>query len=495
MSHPFLAGWAEADLTPEKRVGLCGQFAERISEYVETPVYATSLALQMGETAAVFCACDLVGIGLNLQELVRERLKTLVPDLDPRMVILSATHTHTSLDYTMRNINAGSSLKVLRKFLPEQAQPAAVPVPDVMGKDEALAWLAERIALSVAEAWKNRAPATCANEFGRAVVGLCRRTVYRDGHAAMWGDTFTPDFRELEGGSDSGVELLYFFDKEGKLTGVAANLACPAQTVQHRLFVSSDFWGKTRISLQETLGRHIPILALCSPAGDQCPVDLIRFVEPHSDVHDPNIIRNNVPKRKADPSMFDIPGSWRAGRRVAHEILEYLSDAEMEKDVPEVFTHEVLDLTLPLRTVTREENDEALEKIAAYVEKAGGRDFTYEDEAAMHVYGGTAARYEYQQDRRDFPAEVHVLRLGNVAFATNPFELFLDYGNQIRALSPAEQTFLVQLACGDLGYLPTAKAEAGGHYSAYVSSGIAGHEGGKKLVEETLEAIRSQFGA
>ncbi len=149
---------------------------------------------------------------------MRERLKTLVPDLDPRTVILSATHTHTSLDYTMRNINAGSSLKVLRKFLPEQAQPAAVPAPDVMGKDEALSWLAERIALSVAEAWKNRAPATCANEFGRAVVGLCRRTVYRDGHAAMWGDTFTPDFRELEGGSDSGVELLYFFDKEGKLT-------------------------------------------------------------------------------------------------------------------------------------------------------------------------------------------------------------------------------------------------------------------------------------
>ena len=193
--------------------------------------------------------------------------------------------------------------------------------------------------------------------------------------------------------------------------------------------------------------------------------------------------------------MFDIPGSWRAGRRVAHEILEYLSDAEMEKDVPEVFTHEVLDLTLPLRTVTREENNDALEKVSAYVEKAGSRDFTYVDEAAMHVYAGTAARYEYQQDHRDFPAEVHVLRLGNVAFATDPFELFLDYGNQIRALSPAEQTFLIQLACGDLGYLPTAKAEAGGHYSAYVSSGLAGHEGGKKLVEETLDAIRTQFGA
>ena len=493
-SRVFLAGWAQTDLTPSKKVGLCGQFAERISEYVETPVYATSLALQAGETTAVFCACDLVSVSLNLQELVRERVKTLAPDLDPRMVILSATHSHTSLDYKIQNIDAGSSLKVLRDFLPEQEQPEAAPAPDVMGQEEALFWLAERISLSVSEAWKNRAPASCANEFGRAAVGLCRRTVYRDGHAAMWGDTFTPDFEALEGGSDSGVELLYFFDAEGQLSGVAANLACPAQTVQHRLFVSSDFWGKTRIILQAVLGRPVPLLPLCAPAGDQCPVDLVRFVEPLSDVHDPNIIRKAPPKRKADPSMFDIPGSWRAGRRVANEIMEYLPDAEREKAVPEIFTHEVLDLRLPLRTVSAEEKDEALEKITAYLEKAGGRDFTYEDEAAMHVYAGTAARYEYQQDHPDFPAEVHILRLGNVAFASDPFELFLDYGNQIRALSPAEQTFLIQLACGDLGYLPTARAEAGGHYSAYVSSGLTGHEGGEKLVRETLKAIRKQFG-
>ena len=30
------------------------------------------------------------------------------------------------------------------------------------------------------------------------------------------------------------------------------------------------------------------------------------------------------------------------------------------------------------------------------------------------------------------PVEVHVLRLGDVAMATNPFELFLDYGIQIK---------------------------------------------------------------
>ena len=85
------------------------------------------------------------------------------------------------------------------------------------------------------------------------------------------------------------------------------------------------------------------------------------------------------------------------------------------------------------------------------------------------------------------------MRLGTVAFATNPFELFLDYGNQIRARSAAEQTFLVQIANGHEGYLPTEKAEKGGHYSAFISSGKVGHVGGEQLVRETLTEIRNLF--
>ena len=93
------------------------------------------------------------------------------------------------------------------------------------------------------------------------------------------------------------------------------------------------------------------------------------------------------------------------------------------------------------------------------------------------------------------PAEAHIIRLGSIAIATNPFELFLDYGNQIKARSLAEQTFLVQLACGHEGYLPTEKAEKGGHYSAFVASGSVGHVGGEQLVRQTLQEINRMFKA
>ena len=64
-------------------------------------------------------------------------------------------------------------------------------------------------------------------------------------------------------------------------------------------------------------------------------------------------------------------------------------------------------------------------------------------------------RHRDQDAHPSFEIEAHFIRLGAVAFATNPFELFLDYGHRIKARSRAEQTFVVQLCCGEGGYLPT----------------------------------------
>ena len=112
----------------------------------------------------------------------------------------------------------------------------------------------------------------------------------------------------------------------------------------------------------------------------------------------------------------------------------------------------------------------------------------------MYIHAGNIARYNLQQTTDMNEIEVHVIRLGDIAFATNPYELFLDYGNQMKARSHAKQTMLIQLSCGAAGYLPTEKAEKGSHYSAYVSSGIQGHEGGDLLVRKTVSEINKMMG-
>jgi hypothetical protein len=99
------------------------------------------------------------------------------------------------------------------------------------------------------------------------------------------------------------------------------------------------------------------------------------------------------------------------------------------------------------------------------------------------------ARHEAQAEAKagSYEMELHALRLGDVAIGSNEFELFTDYGVQMKARSPAVQTFIIQLA-GPGSYLPSKRAVLGGGYSAIIQSSQIGPDGGQVLVEETIAA-------
>lgn len=491
-------GWAEVDLTPDKKISLAGQFAERISEYVEKPITATAMAVSSDYAQMIIVSCDLVAVSSNLTDLVREELKGNTAGIDPDMVIMSAIHTHTSMEYPRldRSRTKRGAKSLLEQLLPEGKKYVerqnVSNNPDIIAGEEALNYLAQKLTKVIFDAWSDRKPGSFTNAFGRAPVGMCRRAVYSDGSAQMWGETNQAVFTEVEGGSDTGIELLYVYDENGKLKGIVPNLACPAQCVQHRMFVSPDFWGEVKVLLRKYFGEDIYMLPLCSAAGDQCPVDLVRWVEPESDVNDPNIERKYPLKRKADPSMFDLKGMKLTGRRIANEIIAVYEDGLDPAQEDADLVHHVHNMKLPLRRTTLAEVNAAKKAVTDYFNRKQG-DIDFNDVAKLQIYTGTLAREALQNVQDVADTEVHIIKLGSVAIATNPFELFLDYGNQIKARSHAEQTFLIQLANGHEGYLPTEKAEKGGHYSAFVSSGLVGHVGGDQLVRETLEDINNEL--
>ena len=486
-------GWSEVSIVPEgKKINLAGQFYERITDEVRDPICVTALAVE-SDDVAIFCSCDLESTSYTLLCAVREILKK-VDSFPYDKVIVNAIHSHTSISYSGYSDAYGSTLSVLDKYIPKDVnyeEFAEAAEGDLLDGEAAFDFIAQKIAEAAILAFNNLKAGKYAPGFGRAAVGMCRRVCYDDGSAKMWGDTNFANFTELEGGNDSGIEMLFITDENEKLTGVVANLACPAQTLEHRSIISADFWGDVKKNLRKKFGDDVYLLPLCAPAGDQCPRDMIRWVEPESPINDPNIIRENVPYRRADPSMFDIKGCIRAARRITDEILYAYEDIEGYTSDAE-FVHKVIALDMPVRRVTIEEKDRALEAIETFFANHKGS-LTFKDTAAMHVHAGTVTRYDIQQTVNTDEIEMHVIKLGDVAFATCPYELFLDYGNRIRSRSLAAQTFLVQLCCGNKGYLPTEKAEKGGHYSAYVSSGVSGHEGGDLLVRKTLTEINKMF--
>lgn len=262
-------GWAEESITPEKKIALDGQFAERISEYVETPITVTALAIESDGEQMIICSCDLVSIGDNLIRKVRENIKKVNNEIDTETIIISAIHTHSSHVYDRTGSSGYSSFNsvktILDSFLPEEKQYQMKASPkgeDYMDAEESLAFLTEKITRAILNAWKNRKPAKYATGFGRAAVGMCRRVCYSDGSAKMWGDTNAATFTELEGGNDSGIEMLFFYDANEKLTGVVANVACPAQVLEHRMFISSDYWGKVKLLLREKYGEDLFVFIL-----------------------------------------------------------------------------------------------------------------------------------------------------------------------------------------------------------------------------------------
>ena len=197
-------------------------------------------------------------------------------------------------------------------------------------------------------------------------------------------------------------------------------------------------------------------------------------------------------------SLRGLTRTQELGRRIANAFLD-VADViakDIRTDVPLV--HLVRQVDLPMQRVTEAEYAVAkgvCDEIDAKPERRGW------DTWVRRLYGGVCDRYLAQQQGQGvYVMEMHVLRLGDVAIATNPFELYVDYGVQIQSRSAAEQTFLIQLASplDDAGYVPTPRALAAGqltaapmnNYSATVMSARVGPEGAQVLVDRTVEAIR-----
>lgn len=88
-----------------------------------------------------------------------------------------------------------------------------------------------------------------------------------------------------------------------------------------------------------------------------------------------------------------------------------------------------------------------------------------------------------------------VWRIGDIAFAGLPGELFVEWGLKIKEESPFDWTFPVEL-CGDYqGYLVTEKAwKAGGYESLIARSAKPSAEGVAKMIEEVLDMLRELYG-
>jgi hypothetical protein len=455
------AGWAFVDITPDRPVALEGQMYTRISKFVHDPLTATALALEtkQGEARigeALMISADLCAISKDeILEPLRALLRQRLSDLDTARVIVNVTHTHTG------PVTGG----LLEYEIP--------PNTEVMRTPEYQRFLLGKLAEAAVSAWQARRPALVSWGLGYAVVGHNRRAVYADGTAQMYGKTDRSDFRRFEGYEDHAVQALFFWTPERQLTGVAALVPCPSQLVEEEQYLSADFWSEARQELWKRHGKNLFVYPMTGASGDQSPHLMFRN-------------RAEELRRRG----LSLSATQDVGRRIANAVDDALDGARTDLHAELPLMHQVAVLRLPRRMVTAAEAEAARKEYEEALKAKEG------SERQWHLYFGKQVmdRFSEQERNREYLTEVHTIRLGDVAIVTNPFELFLDYGLQMGARSPAVETLVVQLSCGYGGYLPTALAIQGGSYSTKPSSNEVGPEGGDLLVNRTVEMIQALWG-
>jgi hypothetical protein len=466
-------GWAQGDITPTRPAALGGMTSMRVASQVMDPLTVTALAIEApyqdhGSEPLLLVSCDLRAIFGTTAKAVRAELKSLLPDFDPQRLILFATHCH----------NAPPLSTYGQKT-------------DAMDEPEYLAFAAPRIAAVAAQAWNQRQPGGISFGLSHATVGHNRLMAYQSGKSVMGGRIDDPQFSHVEGFEDSAVQLLYTWNEQGQLTGVVINAAVTAQVSQRLSVISADFWHDTRVELRQRLGEGLFVLPQVSAAGDQMSKATVY--------------------QRAESRMEKLAGRNRRQQiamRLADAVTAILPIMKNNVQWSPPLAHASANVPLRRRIITQQELDEATAAVEAakaqqaqsereLIERPELKDDPKWAKATAKVRWelGRAQQvirmHKQHQDKPITLAELHVIRLGDMAMATNPFELYLDLGLRIMGRSKPVQTFVVELACDCKGYLPSARAVAGGAYGSDPASSEVGPEGGADLVDWTVDTLNA----
>ncbi len=448
-------GAETVSITPEQPVALSGQMHTRIANEVDSEVTATVLVMESrdGEQTldhVIMVSCDLVGIRGGILEAVRDRIRGRLQDVHVNKIVFNATHTHTA-----------PVMIEGRYTLPEKG---------IIRPKEYVEFFADQVSGAIVKAWESRQRGSVGWGLGHAMIAYNRRALYTHGRAQMYGPTNSDDFRGIEGYEDHGIEVLFFWNANKELIATAVNVACPSQAVEGLSNVNADFWHPVRQSLRAKYGKNLNVLGWTGASGDHAPRPMYR--------------------KQAEARMRKLRGVTlleELSRRVVAGWEEAYVGAKQEMHSDALLVHNVKTIEIPLRKVTASEYESAKKTVASLANNPAKIWMKNWKQAVVDRFdqmkAGTAKPY---------PMQLHTIRIGDVAIATNDFELFTDFGTQMKARSPALQTFVIQL-CGPGTYVPNARAVRGGSYSAIVESSVVGPIGGQVLTERTVESLKQLF--
>ena len=434
------AGSVKVNITPPLSIPYLG-YVPRQGRFrgVHDPLLARALVLDNDETKLAIISADslgygneILGTGRNFTAEVRHRIADRT-DIEPHNVMLASTHAHST--------------------------PETLGITRLSDVPEAVPWLEvlmDQLASAVEMASANLMPARLKMGTGQ-VKEIAHNRRVRD---------LSVEEQIAQGLVDPQVGILLCEGLGNNESFIVVNFACHPVTVQVQPLVSADYPGVATDLVERIVHGCQNCLFFQGAAG------------------------NINPMRDDTRDFADVE---RYGMILAGEVLKIAGFLQapdtpvMEPDLAAI--SEVL--RLPVRDLPDPEPiRESYEQTMKALESARTDQERYRALQTAREYKESLDFIEHGTE--PIPAEVQVLRIGDLALASTPGEMFVQLGLEIKRRSIAPHTFVVELANGWIGYLLNPGGFEEGGYEALPGPWTkVSEDAGQMLVDKAIELTGS----
>lgn len=442
-------GACAIDITPPQfPVEVNGSTSPWQAERAHDPLQARCLVLDNGSTKVAIAVCDSCMIPREIFDLAKEKAATAT-GIPADHILCSATHTHTGV--------------------------AATPVFQSPAEKEYGTFLAGKIAEGIVQADAQREPA----RIGWAVGNNPRQVFNRRWHlraGPALTDPFDRDSDKVQmnpvaastrllkpaGPTDPQIPILAVQSLDGRPIAVLANYSLHYVGGVPPASLSADYYGEFARQFARLINAEKtepPFVAIMSN-GTSGDINNVNFFE-------------GVAPREPFEQIRLVAADVAAAAHAAYQRIEWHDWAPIEMRETEI--------ELGVRRPTEDEASHAREILK---------------QAGKGPYNDLRAIYALETlDLAEYPASVRTklqaIRIGDVGIASSPCETFVETGLAIKRDSPLSVTFVIELANGYNGYLPTPEQHALGGYETWrAKSSYLAVEAEPKIRSTLIDLLR-----
>ncbi len=443
----FRAGAATSNITPFLGGTVIGGFVGFPAKHIHDELHARCLVLDDGQTKLALVVLDVLGIHPTVSSEARKLIQQKV-GLPPDRVLISAVHTHS----------ACSAL-------------SQVSYKSDTAMNDYQTFLVHRIADGVKNAVNNLRPAQMAYVAAEAPEHVFnRRWFMKPGkmppnpfgtidQAKMNPPAGSPDLAGPAGPTDPTVSVLAFREPDGRPISVFASYSLHYVGGVGPGHISADYYGMYCNELARLLKaeRQDPPFVALLANGTSGDVNNINFLNPRP-----------------------YKGPYVQMRAVADDVARKVCDALAKAKYQDRVTLAARYRELPVATrhPTPEEMAWAKQTLASPPDKSRKVDYS-------RIYAQRTMNLAKKPAISQIPLQV--LRIGDVCVATMPCEVFCEIGLEFKKRSPIQPAFLVSLAHGYFGYLPTPKQHELGGYETWLGTNSLERQASVKMLDALLE--------